>query len=1038
MRYLLRTAATAAALLVVAAGDVRAQTPRQASSALVPSLPDSAVLSGLQPRNIGPAVMSGRISDIDVAGDASNPRARLGRVIYVTSAGGGVWKTVNGGKTWAAVFDGVTTGSMGAVAVTPSNPDVVWVGSGESNNLRSSSWGDGIYKSTDAGSTWTHMGLPQSQHIARILVHPTDPNTVYVAAMGPLWSSGGERGVYKTTDGGATWTNVKALGPFTGFTDLAFDPSNPETIYAASYQRERKAYSFVAGGPESGIWKSTDAGRTWRQLSNGLPAGDKGRIGISVARSQPRTIYATIHADSSGIFRSDDGGETWRKQSNISSIPWFFGQIRVDPNDAERVYFLGVQLQVSDDGGRTWRGIAQNTHADHHAMWIDPNDSNHLLIGNDGGFFISYDRGESWDFALNLPVSTFYAIGVDMREPFYWVYGGLQDNGTWGAPNESRMRTGITNSDWVRAGGGDGFYAAIDPTDPHIVYVESQNGNLRRFDLQTQESKSIRPPAEEGERHRYNWSAPLLISPHDNNTLYFGAHVLFRSSNRGDSWETLSGDLTRALDRDTLPIMGLRAAGGLGRHDGTAEFGNLATIDESTIRPGLLWTGSDDGLVHLSRDGGRTWSKFDRFAGVPDLTYVSRVVASRHNENTAYVTFDGHRNNDFKPYVLKTTDLGRTWTSIASNLPQNSSVQVIREHHRNPDLLFVGTETGVWVTVNGGQAWARLAGLPVVAVHDLIIHPRANDLVIGTHGRGIWILDDLAPLERLAQVPERVAHVFAPDVATIYNPGAGPSIPGDREYSGNNPARGALLSYLVRAQPTAGARPSIAIVDASGAVVRELSAQTRPGLHRLTWDLRYPSPNAPPGLQADSALPQQPGFGQGAQAGPYVAPGQYRVQYRIATNGGAPQVAHEAALTVQPDPLVRLTSAQHAELQEWRMKAYRAAVDVAGSVRTLEAGRTQLAQAAEQNRQLITEIDEVLVRLRGRQTGGRGGGGGGFGAQGGAAAIQQRLQGALGEIGTLHFPVTDAQKRTIDGAIADFERERSRIDGLRNRLPATR
>jgi photosystem II stability/assembly factor-like uncharacterized protein len=1066
MRKRAMWAVIAAAVQLVSTVDVEAQAAQRSSgqtppSALLAPLSDSVVLADLDVRNIGPAVMSGRISDIAVAPE--RPGVRLGRVIYVASAGGGVWKTVNGGKTWAPVFEREGSGSTGAVAVAPSNAEIVWVGSGESNNLRSSSWGDGIYKSIDGGSTWSHMGLRQSQHIGRIIIHPTNPDIVYVAAGGPLWTSGGERGVFKTTDGGRGWRNVKSLGPNTGFTDIAFDPSNPDILYAAAYQRERKAYSFVAGGPESGIWKSTDAGATWTQLTNGLPRGDKGRIGLSVARSQPNTVYAVIHADSGGVFRTDDGGATWRRTSSISSIPWFFGQIRVDPTNVERVYFLGQNLQVSDDGGRQFRTIAGNTHADHHAMWIDPNDSNYLLIGNDGGFFTSYDRGASWDFALNLPVSTFYAIAVDMREPFYWVYGGLQDNGSWGAPAQTRQRSGITNAHWYRAGGGDGFFAAIDPTDPNVVYVESQNGALRRVDALTEEGKAIRPTQPPGEPAlRYNWSAPLLISPHDHNTLYFGANYLFRSTNRGDSWDRLGGDLTRQLNRDTLPIMGFRTAGGLGRHDGTAAFGNLSTLDESRVRQGLLWSGSDDGLVHVSRDGGRTWTKFDRFPGVPELTYVSRVIASQHAEGTAYATFDGHRSNDFKPYVLKTTNYGQSWTSIAANLPQNSSVQVIREHHRNPNLLFVGTEHGVWVTANGGQQWAELPGLPTVAVHDLVIHPRENDLVVGTHGRGIWVLDDVGPLERLADAAAaQVAHVFAARPTAIYNLAAGPGVPGSRDYGGDNPPRGAWLTYLVKPGIAQGAQATLAIVDAQNEVVRAMPAVTRPGVHRVTWDLRYgPSVPAPEGGGRGGRggggrgggggdEEEETGPQSGGAAGPYVRPGDYRVQYRVTQGGAQPTVIHEATVTVRRDPLVRLTEAQYTELYDYRIKAYRTVTEAARIVRELEAGRAQLqraagadsASASNPNAALVREIDELLVRLRGPrpapgQGGGRGGRGGGGAGGAASAGIQQRVQAALAEIATLHFTVTDAQKRAIDTAAGDLERERTRVDAIRARLTA--
>jgi photosystem II stability/assembly factor-like uncharacterized protein len=1028
-----------AALLAAATASLTTSLEVHAQQALVPGVADSAVLADLEPRNIGPAVMSGRISDIAVAPEADDrPGMRLGRIMYAASAGGGVWKTTNGGKTWEPVFEDEGASSIGDVALAPSNPDIVWVGTGESNNLRSSSWGDGIYKSTDAGETWTHMGLRGTQHIVRIIVHPTNPDIVYVASPGPLWASGGERGLFKTTDGGRTWTNIKTVSEYTGFSDLVMDPSNPDVLYAASQMRERRPWSFIAGGPESGIWKSTDAGATWTELTNGLPAGDMGRIGLDISQSQPRTLYAVIHAEEGGVFRTDDGGATWTQQSDISSIPWFFGQIRVDPQNVDRVYHLGVQLQVSEDGGREWERIANNTHADQHAMWIDPRDANHLVIGNDGGLFVSYDRGETWDFALNLPVSTFYAIGHDMREPYYWVYGGLQDNGTWGAPNETRDNDGVNNDDWVRVAGGDGFYAAIDPTDPNVVYAESQNGNLRRIDLATGESKAIRPDAPPGGPNlRYNWSAPVVISPHDHRTLYFGSSIVFRSRDRGDTWEPISGDLTRALDRDTLIIMGRKGPGGLGRHDGTAPFGNIATLAESPLRAGLLYAGTDDGVVAVTRDGGANWSRQTSFPGVPALTYVSRVEPSAHAEGTAYATFDGHRNNDFRPYVYRTTDYGQTWTSISANLPEFGSVQVVREHPRNGDLLFVGTEFGVFVSANGGASWSELeGGFPTVAVHDMLIHPRENDLIIGTHGRGIWILDDITPLEQLAQARQaRIAHVFTPSPATTLNRRGGDGIFGYRLYETENPPSGALLSYYVA--PTATGTLTLAIVNAAGDVVRELPADETPGIHRTSWNLRWASaqPPAPPPQEEEEEEDEGPQFGGGGQDGPYVAPGTYRVQLRSASTAGAsPQVVHETSLDVRGDPLVSLTAAELRTLQDARMRSYRALADAHRLVQRLDAARTRLAADSARNAAAITEIDSVLVALRGPRRQG-GGGRGGFGGGGGGAnqSVIGQLSGVAGQIATLHFLPTPEQMADIESGVAALERTRPRAEAVLQR-----
>jgi photosystem II stability/assembly factor-like uncharacterized protein len=1019
---------------------VQAQAP---AGTLVRGLADEAVLGQLRFRSIGPAAMSGRVSDIAVAVPRdAGPGTRLGQVVYITTTGG-AWKTDNGGKTWQSLTDDTPVHSAGAIAVTPTNPDVIWLGSGEANNLRSSSWGHGIYRSTDAGRTWTHMGLRESQHIARIVIHPTNPDIVYVAAMGPLWGAGGERGFYMTTDGGRTWTNTLARGPHTGVTDIAMDPSNPNTIYAATYQRDRRAWSFVAGGPESGIHKSTDGGRSWTALSAGLPTGEMGRIGLTIAASQPTTLYATVDAQDGGVYRSDDAGATWRRQSTLQSIPWFFGQIRVDPTNADRVYHLGVSLSASEDGGVSWRSIGNRTHADHHSMWIDPKDSNHLIIGNDGGLYISYDRGTTWDFAVNLPVSTFYTIAVDNRDPHYWVYGGLQDNGTFAGPASLRSRSGAVNTDWQRIGGGDGFHVLVDPQDTLTVYFESQNGALSRRDMATDESKSIRPAAE-GMRLRYNWSAPLIISPHHHQTIYFGANVLFKSTDRGDSWTRVSDDLTRNVDRESLEIMGRTGPGGYRRHDGTADYGNLSTIAESPLRQGLIYVGTDDGLVQVTRDDGGSWRKIDTFPGVPTHTYVSRVIASQHHEATVYATFDGHRSNDFLPHVLKSTDYGQTWTSIAANLPRDASVQVIREHHRNPNLLFVGTENGVHVTIDGGQSWSKLgAGMPQgVPVHDLVIQERANDLLIGTHGRGLYVLDDITPLERLAEAAAARNGIaaFAPRRTHIYNPSGGPMTPGFRTYTSDNLPPGAIVNYYVAPTLAAGGTGTVVIRDAQGNVVRELNARLQPGVQRTRWDLRYQAAQAAAAQQRragdeEEEEPSAAGFGGGQAAGPYVFPGEYTVELRVQPASGQAITSERQRFTVLRDPVVRLSDAEYRTLHETRMRAYTLQRDAALLVTQLEAARGRISSALEgkadgaagvqDGRQLLAELDAVLAAVRGAPAGGAAGRGG----QGGGAAVTPvttRAAAVANAIGTSHFMPTPDQYATLEAAETDFRQQQPR------------
>jgi photosystem II stability/assembly factor-like uncharacterized protein len=987
--------------------------------------------------------MSGRISDIAVP-HAVRAGERAAKTFYVASAAGGVWKTTNGGVTYFPVFDEQRVSSIGAVAVAPSNAAVVWVGTGESNNLRSSSWGDGVYKSVDAGATWTRMGLPQSQHVARIVIHPTREDVVFVAAMGPLWAGGGERGLYRTTDGGRTWRNLLSGGAFTGVTDVVLDPRDPDVVYAATYQRDRRAYSFVGGGPESGVWKSTDGGETWTQLTSGLPATDMGRIGLAVAASQPNTLYATVDADAEtgGIYRSDDAGTTWRRVNELQSIPWFFGQIRIDPLDAERIYHLGVSLSVSDDGGATFRRIAGNTHADHHAMWIDPVDSDHLIIGNDGGLYISHDRGETWDFAMNLPVATFYALGVDMRDP-YWVYGGLQDNGTFGAPSATRTNTGVTHADWVRVGGGDGFYAAIDPEEPNIVFAESQNGALIRFDLATQERKGIRPPAEPGVEHRYNWMAPLLISPHDRRTLYFAANYLFRSRDRGDSWERLGPDLTRQLNRDSLPIMGMNGPGGHRRNEGVADFGNITTIDESPLREGVLYVGTDDGLLQVSRDGGATWTRVERFPGVPEMTYVSRVIASAHDEATVYVSLEGHRSNDFRPYLLRSTDYGRSFTSIASNLPSDAAVYVIREHHRNPDVLVAGTEYGVFITLNRGRSWTQLRnGIPPAPVHDVIIHPLANDLVVGTHGRGIYILDDVTALERLAVAARSgPAHLFPAPAATIQNAHGGLRLFGNRNYTTENPRSrtatqhsAATITWLVGAGLPDSVSGTLAVLDPAGELVRELPVPLTRGIHRVDWDLRWslPTLGGTPQARRGSDDEEQPAFRM-APTGPFVYPGNYTLQLRMQQAAGDPTVIAQGAVEVRPDPLLSLSEADYRELHAARMQARSLQAGIVALAGRLESVRERVAAvagpdsaAAARQGELQGQLDELLATIRGPGRGGAGQGGPQMtgltpGAGGAGQALFARVAGVASAIGTTHFLPTPTQKQLLADAAAELE-----------------
>jgi len=1009
---------------------------------------DSSMLQEFAWRPIGPAVTSGRVVDLAVA-DGTNEKGQLGTLLYAAAASGGVWKSVNAGTTWEPVFDKQSTASIGDIALAPSNSDIVWVGTGEANNQRSSSWGDGVYKSENGGKTWTNMGLKTSQHIGRIVVNPTNPNIVYVAAVGPLWTDGGERGLYKTVDGGKTWKAVLTISPHTGVTDVAMDPTNPNIMYAAAYQRQRKAYSFVGGGPESGIYKSIDAGDTWTRLTEGLPKGDIGRIGLDISRSQPRTIYATLETRTPEVYRSDDYGASWRKTGTYFQYPWYMGQIRVDPMNPDRVYELGVPIFVSDDGGVTSRPTAQSAHVDYHAMWIDPTDPNHFIVGNDGGVYITHDRGQTMDFVSNLPISQYYAIDVDNRLPFYYVYGGLQDNNSWAGPSQTRNRQGITSSDWYVTVGGDGFYSAVDPTDPNVVYAESQNGGIISYDVKTGEQKSIQPQPKYGaENLRWNWSVPILISPHDHNTVYFGAQYLFKSPYRGDSWEQLGGDLTRHLDREKLPLMGkLWTDSAVARHAGTADFGNISTIDESPIRKGLIYVGTDDGLIQVTRDGGATWTKIEKFPGVPDMTYVSRVVASSHNEGTVYATFDGHRSNDFKAYVLKSDDYGKTWKSIASNLPF-SSVQVIREHPRNGNLLFIGDEVCAFYSGNGGSSWSKLQyNLPTVAVHDIKIHQRENDLVIGTHGRGIFIIDDITPLEKLADADRAGKfYLFPAKPVTLFNynssiPGGlrGAGALGERSFSAPNPPFGSTLTYYVKDSLPKGRALTLAIFDSTGKRIRDLTVNSKAGLHRATWDLRLAAPYYNPTPAAGGG--RRGGGGNGQPQGAFVLPGRYVARPTLAGRGDSIAASSvETQVVVNPDPLISLSAADYQALHALRITAAGQQARVQAVVRSAELIKDEMTEVknalksvqgsdslSRQANSIDREIDSILKAVRGDPNG----------PPRDAddknkyePSIQERVNQVAGEIGDVTSPPTQLQRETLDAAMKDLAVQAARLNTL--------
>jgi len=936
------------------------------------------VLSQLEWRNIGPAIMGGRIDDFAVV--ESNPH-----IAFVATASAGIWKTSNNGVTWKPLFDDQPVSSIGNIAVAASDPSILWAGTGEPANRQSSSWGDGVYKSTDGGESWTHMGLENTHHIGGVHIHPRNPDIVYVAAIGHLWGPNEERGVYKTTDGGKTWTNTKFIDENTGFIDLAMDPESPDTLYAAAYQRRRRAYGFNGGGPSGGLYKTTDGGASWKKLTEGLPSGDMGRIGIDIYRKDPRIVYAIIQNEEGGIFRSEDKGASWTRMSDTNPRPMYYSTIRIDPQNDQRIWVMGSRMFYSEDGGKTFvDDRVTMIHGDFHAMWINPENSNHMLLGSDGGIHYSYDRGLTWDFVNTLALGQFYEVGYDMDTP-YNIYGGLQDNGSWGGPVRTRYQQGITNEDWFRVGGGDGFYTQIDPNDPTTVYVESQNGNLRRLDLESLETKSIRPEPEDGEdRYRFDWNSPVLLSPHDSTTIYYGGNRLFTSKNRGDVW-TRSVDLTKNMDRDEMPIMGVMPSDEtLSRNDGISSYGQIITISESPLQVGLLYVGTDDGNLQVSRDGGESWTNvFDGLTGVPDPTYVSRVVASRYAEGRVYTTLDGHRNDDFGTYVFMSDDHGDSWRRITSGIPEGHTMNVIREHPRSENLLFAGGELGAYVSFDRGAMWHELTGpLPRVPVDDITIHPRENDLILATHGRSIWVLDDMTPLEKMSEsVMSADLHLFEIRDAISYRSFRHKGNTGHKMFIAPNPPEGALVSYYLKDEPAkeedGESEVHITVTDASGHVVRELEGSGQRGLNRANWDLRY-----------DAPIPPEPGESTGGfgdpPPGPRVLPGTYTVKVTLGD--------HEATQTVSvsDDPNVLATSSDRRAHLDYLLElrglisemheSHQVAADLEEQLASLETSLEKADSVAQSVTTALAAAQEKVVeaaRLLSRDEGRSGFGGGG-------------------------------------------------------------
>ncbi len=886
---------------------------------------NEALLSGLKLRGIGPAARSGRVADVTID---PNDRATW----YVAVASGNAFKTTNRGTTWEPIFENYPVYSTSTIVIDPTNSNVLWLGTGENNGQRSVGYGNGVWRSRDAGASFEHMGLDESEPIGNIVIDPRDTQTVYVAALGPLWRAGGDRGLYKTTDGGATWERVLHISEDTGISQVAMDPRNPDVLYASTWQRRRHTGLLVAGGPEGGIHKSEDGGATWRKLSKGLPSPDRhdiGRIGLAISPHNPDVVYALIAAsdDASGFYRSTDRGESWEKRSDYICVdPQYYMEIFPDPHRPGRIYSMDVWTHVTDDDGATWRQVNSRwKHVDNHDLEFDPDDPDYLMMSSDGGIYESWDLGERWKFHANQALTQFYRVGIDNDFPFYNVYGGTQDNATLGGPSRTTSIHGILNSDWLDVIGGDGFQARVDPDDPNIVYAQYQYAGIARFDKRTGERMEIQPqPEPDDPPLKWNWDAPLIISPHNGQRLYFGANRLYRSDDRANTWVPISGDLTRGIDRAERTVMGRTwSTDAVWRNVFTSTYGNMVALDESPLVEGLLYTGMDDGRVQISGDGGIEWRAVDTVPGVPPRTYVADLHASRHRENTVFAVFNNHKEGDFQPYVMRSDDRGVSWEDITGDLPEDQLAWSVVEDPGQEGLLFLGTEFGLFVTLDGGGRWVRLkGGLPTIAIRDLEIQTRENDLVLASFGRGFFILDDYTPLRHLsAEALAAEGTVFPVKDPWMYveaNPlgGGEKSQRGDAFYTAPNPPFGAVVTYHLkesalsvreqrrereRAQAAAGEPlpypgwdelraedraedPAVFVVirDSEGEIVRRIAAPKTAGIHRVAWDLRYPDPERGP-------------VGYWSQrAGPLAMPGTYtaeliRRDQNRATRLGEPQ-----------------------------------------------------------------------------------------------------------------------------------------------------
>jgi photosystem II stability/assembly factor-like uncharacterized protein len=972
-----------------------------------PDKMNSSVFSGLSFRALGPGVTSGRIADIAVNTDNHNE-------FFLAVASGGVWKTTNRGLNFEPVFENEASYSIGCVTIDPNNTNVIWVGSGENNSQRSVAWGDGVYKSIDGGKSWKNMGLKSSEHIGKIVIDPKNSSNIYVAAQGPLWGPGGDRGLYKSTDGGTTWEQSLKISENTGVTDVCIDPRNSDILYCASYQRRRHVWTLINGGPEAAIHQSTDAGKTWNKLSNGLPSGDIGRIGLAISPVNPDIIFAVIEtrADKGGIFCSTNKGASWEKRNKwYSPSAQYYHEIFCDPLNSDIVYFVDTYTRISYDGGRTLSNLSNKfRHVDDHALWIDPSDTKHLLIGGDGGLYETFDRGNAWRYFSNLPVTQNYRVGIDNAEPFYNLYYGTQDNNTWGGPSRTTNSGGITNEDWYLVVGGDGYQARIDPTDPNIVYGQWQYGNLVRYDRKSGEVFYIQPQAQKDEMLRWNWDTPLIISNHSPTRLYIAANKVFKTDDRGNTWKAISGDLSQQIDRNQLEVMGkIWGPDAVAKNASTSLYGNIVALSESPMDENVILVGTDDGLIQISNDGGNNWSKVDKIAGIPETTYVSDIFASQFDSKTIYATFNNHKRADFKPYIVKSNDQGKSWKSISGNLPENGPIWTVYEDFKNPNLLFAGTEYGLFFTIDGGEKWIQLkSGLPTIAIRDMEIQKRENDLCLATFGRGLYILDNYSPLRDVTpEMLDKEIQVFPIKDALMFveDDSRNKNDQGESFFRAKNPAYGATITYYMKEsfktkkqiridEEKKAEKDEKAIIypkmesliaedkeeapyllckitDLDGNTIRLLKAPSAPGINRLNWDLRFPDVSP---VNENTDINKNSGF--------LVLPGKYKAQFAKSINGEISLIGEPVEFTCKLLNNSTISAPSREKLVEFQKKVAKLQNAMNGVSAVIEESRKEIElirktlmvslnikkEPIMKTTEILRKIDDLNIKMSGNRS----------------------------------------------------------------------